>query len=146
MLLSIYSLYDGSAEPFLDYLCVLVHREDHREREAILSRQETAHLLAQRRRQHWNSTLNEIDTRCSLPGIAVKGSVGLDEVRYICDVHAYIVCAVLVGLDRNGVVEVFGVLWINSKGTLISKVLANFELALRDAASRSVKRPYQLYL
>ena len=44
------SLDDGPPEPLLDDLRVLSHGEDDRERKAVLARQKTADLLAQRRR------------------------------------------------------------------------------------------------
>ena len=44
------SLDDGPPEPLLDDLRVLSHSKDDRERKAVLARQKTADLLAQRRR------------------------------------------------------------------------------------------------
>ena len=128
-----HSLDDGPAEPLLDDLRVLGHREDDGEGEAILARQETAHLLAQRRWQHRDGALYEVDAGRPLPCIAVESSVGLDEVRHIGNVHTDVVRPVFVGLDGNSIVEVLRVLGINSEDTLAAEVLANFQLALGDA-------------
>lgn len=128
-----YSLDDSPAEPLLDHLSFLRHGKDNRERQTLLSRQQAAELLTQRRRKHGNRALHQVHTRCTLAGIAVQGSVGLDEVRYIRDVHSNIVGTILVDLDGYSVIEVLRSRGIDGEDTFSTQVLANLELTVRNA-------------
>ena len=127
-------LDDRSPEPLLDDLCVLSHREDDRECKALLAGKKTADLLAERRREHRDGTLHQVNTRSPLPGIAVESRIRLDEERDIGDMNTNVVGAVVIGLDGHGVVQILSVFRINGEDALAAKVLANIELALGDTS------------
>lgn len=55
--------------------------EEDREGEPLLSRDETAELLAEGRRKHGNGSLDEVDRSRSLSRISIESSVGLDLQR-----------------------------------------------------------------
>jgi hypothetical protein len=110
---------DCLAKPLVCDLAFLREGEDDREGKAILARDQAAQLLAESRRQHWHSTLHEVDTGRTLLGVPIKSGVWLDEVRDIRDVDANIVGAIFVVLDGEGVVKVLGSLRVNSKYALL---------------------------
>ena len=127
-----YALDDSSTEPLLDNLRVLRHREDNGKGETLLTGQQTADLLAKRRRQHWDSTLHEVHACRALPGVTVEGSVGFDEVGDVGNVHADIVCTVVISLDGKRIVKILSVNWIDGKDTLATKVFADIKFSLGD--------------
>jgi hypothetical protein len=126
-------LDDSLPKPFLEDSSVAGYGEDSRKGQAILTRNKTAQLLAQSRRKHRDSTLNEVHARGTFTSIAVQGGVGLDEVRNVRNVNPDIVCAVLVQLDGKSVVKILGCLGIDAEDTVRAKILANLELPLWDA-------------
>lgn len=133
-------LHDSPAKPLLHNLSLLSHGEDDGESKTLLSGKKTAELVAQSRRQHWYSPLNEVDTGSPLASITVKRGVGLDEVGYISNVNSNIVRAILVDLDRQSIVEIFGVVGIYGENTFTTKILANLKFALWDARVDISKR------
>ena len=98
-----------------------------------MTRQQTADLLAERRGQHGNGALHKVHACRALPSIAVKGSVGLDKVRDIGNVHANIVSAVVVRLDGEGIIEILRIFGVDRKDTLAAEILTSIELALGNA-------------
>jgi hypothetical protein len=89
-------LDDRPAEPLVDDASVLRQGKYDGECKSLFSRDKTAKLLTQRRRQHRHCTLDEVNTRGSLAGIPVKGGIRFDEVRNIGDVNADVKGAILV--------------------------------------------------
>jgi hypothetical protein len=84
------------AEPFVDDASIFRHGKYEGECKPFFSRDKTAELLTQRRRQHRHCTLDEVDTRGPLAGVAVEGGIRLDEVGNIGDVNTDVKGAILV--------------------------------------------------
>lgn len=124
---------DGLAEPFSQHFGLLVHREDNREGKTVLPGEKTAKLLAEGRRQHRDSALNEIDASSALTSIAIQSSVRLDEVRYISDVNGDFI--VPIGVERNGqsIVQIFGSVRVDGEDTLAAQVLPELNFALGNS-------------
>lgn len=74
------SLDNCLAKPFLDDSSILSHRQDDRERQTFMSRFQAAQLLAERRWQHGDNTLDKVNTCGAFASITVQGGVGFDEV------------------------------------------------------------------
>ena len=90
-------ILDGRpAEPLVDNASLLRQGKYDGERKPLFSRDKTAKLLTQRRRQHRHRTLDKVNTRGPFAGVAVKGGIRLDEVRNIGDMNTDIKGAVLV--------------------------------------------------
>lgn len=89
-------LDDRPAEPLVDDTSVLRQRKYDGKRKPLFSRDKTAELLTQRRRQHRHCTLDEVNTRGPLAGVTIKGGIRFDEVRNIGDVNTDVEGAVLV--------------------------------------------------
>ena len=127
-------LLDNSpAEPLLDDLSLLRHREYDREGKTLLAREKTAKLFAQSGRQHGDRALNEVHAGSTLASIAIKCSVGLYEVGDVRDVNTNVVGAVLVNLDGDGIIQILRGIGVDSEDALATQVLANLKLALRNA-------------
>ena len=127
-----HSLDNRPAEPLLDDLGLLSHREDDGEGKAFLPREKTAELLAQGGRQHRDRALDEVHAGGALASITVEGSVGFDEVGDVGNVHADIVCTVVISLDGKRIVKILSVNWIDGKDTLATKVFADIKFSLGD--------------
>lgn len=100
--------------------------------------QETAELLAQSGGKHGDGTLHQVHASSTLTSVAVQSGVGLDEVRNVGDMDTDVVCAILVDLYGNCIVEILGRVGVDSECTLSAKILTNFKLAVgdtRDTAS-----------
>ena len=76
-----YGILDGRpAEPLVDDASILRQGKYDGERKPLFSGDETAELLTQRRGQHRHCTLDEVNTRGPLAGVAVKGGIWFNEV------------------------------------------------------------------
>ena len=119
-------------------LAFLRHGKDSRERQTLSTRVKTAHLLANAGRKHGYSALNEIHAGCPLASVAIKSRVRFDEVGDVSDVHAYIISAVVIGLDGQCVIKVLSSLGINGENALLTKILSDFILSLWDAVENTI--------
>jgi hypothetical protein len=72
-----------------------------------LTREKTAQLFTQGRREHGYSTLHKVNACCPLTGIPIQRSVSFDEERNICNVYANIISAIIVCLDGKSVIDIF---------------------------------------
>lgn len=82
--------------------------------------------------------MNEVDTGSPLAGVAVKGSVGLDEVGHIRDVNTYVICAILIQFHGQGVIKIFGSGGVNSENPICTKIFPIVKLPLWDSATKLV--------
>ena len=128
---------DSLAKPLLHDLGLGSDGEDDGESQTVLTRIQTAQLLAQSRGQHRDGTLHQVDASSTLARIAVQSRVGFDEVRDIGNVHADVIRTILVDLDGQGIIEVLGCIRVDCEGTLSAEVLASLELVVGDAANDS---------
>ena len=132
-------LDDRSAEPLVDDASILRQRKYDGECKSFFSRDKTAKLLTQRGRQHRHCTLDEVDTCSPLAGVAVEGSVGLDEIGNIGDVNTDVKGTVLVRCNGQRIIDVLGTTGVNGEEALGTQILANLEFALGNAVVLSIQ-------
>jgi len=106
-------LDDRPAEPLVDDASVLRQSEYDGERKPFFSRDKTAKLLTQRRRQHRHCTLDEVNTRGPLARVAVKGGIRLNEVRDVGDVNTNVKGAILVRCNGQRVINILGTIGVD---------------------------------
>lgn len=65
-----------------------------------MTRDQTTKLLAEGRRQHGNSTLDEVDTSGSFTSIAIQSGVRFDKIRDVSNMYTNVVSAIFI--EANG--------------------------------------------
>ena len=125
---------DRAAEPLVEDLEILVHREDGREAEACLVGAQRAEFVREAFGEHRYGAVHQIDRRAAFDGFVIDHRVGLDVVGDVGDVDADLPDAVAHLADREGVVEVLGVGRVDREGHHLAEVAPPGDFVGRDAA------------
>ena len=122
---------DGVDDAMGAHLCILVEQEDHAVAELLFVGTQRAHEVAEVLGQHGDGSVDEIDGGGSLLCFLVDDGAFGDVVRDVGDVDAYFVEVVLLS-DRQGIVVVLGIVWVDGAGPHIAEVLALGKVFLGD--------------
>ena len=118
------------AKPAPQDLRLVVHLKDGAEAQLVLVGPQRADAVAQFLRQHRYGAVNQIYACAALVGLAVNGAAGLYIVRYVGNMDAHLVVAVLQALERHGVVKVFRVGRVDGEGRRLAEVAPAFYVLL----------------
>ena len=116
--------YDGACYVRFNDAGLGVHLENHREGEFVLVGTQRADAVGKMFGKHRHHSVDKIYRGGALAGLAVDDGVGLHIVCHISDVHAHLDIAVGKAAQRQGVVEVLGVLWVDGESGYVAHVLA----------------------
>ena len=119
---------DGLAEPLFFYVGIGIELEEDGEGEPVFVGTEGAEVVAEPFREHGDGAVNEVDAGAAEVGFVVDGRAGTDEMGDVGDVDAHFVVAVRKRAEGEGVVEVFGIGWVDGEGGDGAEVAAVFEV------------------
>ena len=93
----------------------------------------------QLRREHVDGTLRKVDGRAALVGFFVQRAAFGNVVRDVRDMDAQPIVTIRQPLDRDGIVEVTGVLAVDRHGLHGAKVRASLDVAFLDGAAKALR-------
>ena len=117
-------LYHGVNDAVFLHVGIIVEIEDDGECQLLLVGAQRADEVAQTFWQHRNGAVDEVYTRGTLHRLLVYHRTLLDVVAHVGNVYAYFPKTVIKLLYRQGVVEVLGVLRVDSACEGVAEVLA----------------------
>ena len=120
-----------SQMPLLDVRLV-VHLEDDTITEFLLVRTQRADEIAETLWQHGDGAVDEVDTRCTGIGLLVDDGAFLHVMRDIGDMDAYLPEPIVELTDREGIVEVLGILGVDGAGKHVAHILTTVNFLLGD--------------
>ena len=123
---------DGMGEvPLLD-VCLIIEFEDDTIAEFLLVRTERADEVAKTLREHGDGAIDEVDTRSTVVSFLVDGGAFFHVVGHIGDMHAHFPKATVELADRQGIIEVLGILGVDGTGEDLTEILTTVDLLLGD--------------
>ena len=115
---------DRTAEPFLLYFCFFVQFEYGRETEFFFVRSQRTEFVGESFGQHGDGTVHQVDRGGPTLTLGVDHIARMDVMGDIGDVNPYFDIPVGKASDREGVVEVFGIVGVDGEGCYLSEVAA----------------------
>ena len=99
-----------------------VHRRDHRVGEPVLVGLEGDRAVGEVLRQHGDHPVDQVDGGAALECLLVDRASLLHVMAYVRDVNADLEQVVALPLDREGVVEVLGVVRVDREDELLAQI------------------------
>ena len=117
------------------HLGIRIHLHNDRHTEFILVRSQTTELVAQSFGEHRNDFVHQINARTTAVCLFVEGSLLVDVVGDIGDMDAYLVVARIEDLEGERIVEILGLIRVDSEGQDVAHIPTAEQFLRRDRSN-----------
>ena len=117
------------------HLGIRIHLHNDRHTEFILVRSQATKFVAQSFGEHRNDLVHQIDTRTTAVCLFVEGCLFLHVVGDISDMDAYLVVARIEDLEGERIVEILGLIRVDSEGQDVAHIPTAEQFLRRDGSN-----------